>query len=144
MIVSTDTNHITDPDQFGELMREYIFMEAFGCYSCFDIRDDLMCVSESSPTGEKLLRQLSWLPQEEFHSLMDSCEYGTMDREYLEDDNDRIYEGASLYTDGKINVGWYWGEGDGHLVIECDGRMVENTDCKCDCGWKWISNKENK
>lgn len=37
MLKTINTQTTDDPNEFGEILREYCFNERYGCYSCFDL-----------------------------------------------------------------------------------------------------------
>lgn len=121
MKIVLDTQIIDDANLFGETLREYIFKERFGCYSCFDLIDEFALV-EDVKVIEKLQLVLG------IHKSLDVEEYDFSD----------LRELTCYYSNGSIHVGWYW-DGDGTLAIIEGSRCVVNEDCKKDYTWEWVT-----
>ena len=116
----------TDPNLFGEMLREYAFLEKTGAYSCFDLKPEFKKVDKSSDLGQALLSALGWgLPS-------------STDASSPLSESEEVFLRSSLYSNGSVHIAWHW-DGDGHLVIVESGRAAENTDCKKSGGWRWIN-----
>ena len=131
MIITIDTNTLDSADAFGELLREYCFVEPYGCYSCFDLIEEFEEVSFGEREFTLLLGRL---PTYESHEKEDSKFWGWDVRE-----DEYIISKAQWYYSSKndIEIGWYW-DGDGTLFIRCGNKAVENGDCKKDHYWEWV------
>jgi len=106
------------PNDIGEYLREKSFKEERGCYSCFDVEETFTKIEE-----ESAVMRLVYL-------IYDLSPYEIIEQE----DIDRCH----FYTDGKVNMGWYW-EGDGVLMFEEieTGKIVVNYDCKKEYRWQF-------
>jgi hypothetical protein len=127
MIIQIDTQKITDPNEFGEILREYCFIDKpcmtmtgfhkpYGCYSTFELKKGFIKLSQDSSIWKKLA---------ELSGYFNGDERG----------------GFFVFTKGNIHIGWYW-DGDGCLVIQEGNKIAVNNDCKCDYTWEWIYEKK--
>lgn len=102
----------------GEALRDTVFTEHTGCYSCFDVTDDF--IKQSSKDIPLLVAV-----------LLAGC--------FAKDELERM---TYYYSPAKdLHVYWYW-DGDGTLVFKLpDDRIIYNSDCKHDDEWsddtKW-------
>jgi hypothetical protein len=124
MNIIIDTQKLTNPNDFGELLRNYCFSDKpcmtmtgfhkpYGCYSTFDLKEGFKKLNEQDEIYKKL-----WV----YSGIWDT------------DEKSRFF----AYTNGQVNIGWYW-DGDGTLVIQCGNKVARNDDCKCDYNWEWIN-----
>ncbi len=116
-------------DTLGEFLRMKCFIpkDKYGCYSTFKLESNFGKIEFNSELGKKLLK-----------FLYDSkTKYESNSDEYLE-----IYTlenfiddyKPSLYSNGEINIAWYW-DGDGTLLFNTDEFTIINRDCKKSYGW---------
>ena len=122
MKIIKDTQEMTDPNEFGETLRNYCFIpdeyvykfggEQYGCYSTFKLRPEFESVT--STYIYKQLRKLS----------------GIDETDYCNDFN--------CYSNGIIYLGWHW-DGDGTLIIQEGNKIAINYDCKHDDSWEWYN-----
>ena len=127
MIITKDTQEMTDPNEFGETLRNYCFINdayadkffggrQYGCYSTFALRQEFYSLMPNEPLYQKL-RRLSGI-----------------------DDTDlRANFYAFCCSDG-IFLGWWW-DGDGILIIGEGNKIAINDDCKCDYTWEWCNDE---
>lgn len=120
MIITIDTKNIEDANAFGELMREQIFdhSKGYGCYSTFDLNEGY----------EELDDPVSTLSPKEFEVF-----YGDPDPDFAADWQNR----TCGVTNGLVYGYWYW-DGDGVLLVRCEGIAAINHDCKKDYYWEWV------
>jgi hypothetical protein len=121
-----------NPNLVGELLRGAAFVEEFGCYSCFEVRDDAVKWSDDALRDfwreiiSKKGNAAGFSPEELEEEALEYAELGagytfTFDR----------------YT---IEMAWYW-DGDGSLlfhIYDLDDqpiRSLSNGDCKKDYVW---------
>jgi hypothetical protein len=115
-----DTQETDDPNVFGEILREYAFKEAYGCYTCFELIDEFKKVDKGYDIAGRLFMVMG------IHQLQDANKYAC---EY--------FRGISqIYSNGAIHVGWYW-DGDGTLAFIEGNKSAINYDCKKDYTWEW-------
>jgi len=116
MKIIRDTLTTDDPNEFGELLREYCFTPKHktGCYSTFDL------------LPEFIKKQ----PPDRILYILLGANYKTND--YLQGMEELIH----YYTNGAIEVAWYW-DGDGTLYFREADKEAINTDCKKDYEWQW-------
>ena len=107
-----------DACSFGEMYRNAVFQEEYGCYSCFDLQEDFKKVAKTSEIYQWALRALDLDPRDP-------------------DDTDNIYY-MQVWTDGTFDVAWYW-DGDGVLAIRTQGITAVNRDCKKDYTWVFLN-----
>jgi len=125
MIIQIDTQKVKDPNEFGELLRNYCFDDTpcmtmtgfhkpYGCYSTFELNHDLRFIklSENNPIYKKLARLSGYI------------------------NSDKKIE-FYVYSNNHIDLGWWW-DGDGTLIIQEKNKIAINTDCKCDYTWEWL------
>lgn len=116
----------TDPNEFGEALRNYCFIgntHDTGCYSTFNVIDCLKKVNEGKIYQEAIK-----------HLWDDAIPYvyhfkATKKNCYIEN-----YKICEPY---EIVCAWSW-SGDGCLYFRFNNRKVINYDCKCDYEWKWL------
>lgn len=126
MIITIDSNKIENANEFGELLRGVIF-DTTPCYTLTGFHTPLGCYETFNLN-----------PNINFERIFSGNIYNTIKRLLGCLDLDKE---IFIFTNRKsVHVGWYW-DGDGDLVIMCDGKIVENTDCKCDNTWEWINEK---
>ena len=117
-----DTQTADDPNVFGEIIREFSFKEAYGCYSCFDLLDEFTQVPEGYDIQGRLQMAMG------IHK--------TQDVDNLCYSPDELRNSASYFSNGTIHIGWYW-DVDGTLAIIEGTRCAVNTDFKKAYGWQW-------
>ena len=125
MIITSDTNQIATANEFGEVLRDHVFTDQYGCYSCFDLIDGFQKADFTEREFELLMERPRILkPHED--------EWGW--------DDAHVMKAAQWHVNIKsdIEVGWYW-DGDGTLYIRCEGRAVISDDCKKDYVWRWAN-----
>ncbi len=106
-----DTQLTEDPNEFGELLRDYCFAQRVGCYSCFELIHGFFPVEKRDSLYQWALDHI--LP-----------------------DNSNI--SAFRHPDMDIFLAWDWSSGDGTLLIREKNIAAINTDCKKDNGWRWV------
>jgi len=114
MLISIDTTKITDPDKFGELLREYFFVKnrGLGCYQNFELEPFMVPGVVTPYIKEFFGDPETW------------------------DANAKIYFYA-VRDNLNIWCAYKW-DGDGTLIV-CDGaRIAENHDCKKNYKWRFI------
>ena len=121
MLKKIDTQKTDDPNVFGEILREFIFVEPVGCYSCFELTKTFKPIPEGYDLRSQLEQVLG------IHVLQE-----VEDGEYQE-----YRDAAHFYTNGWISVGWYW-DGDGCLAIIEGKRAAVNNDCKKNYTWEFV------
>lgn len=113
MIIKIDTQKMQDPNEFGETLRKYCFKEEYGCYSCFELIDGFEKITTNSLLGYDLFIIFS----EDFYDLKE--------------------EDVTIYSNGNIDIVWFW-DGDGVLMIREDDKIAINGDCKKSNRWEWV------
>jgi len=127
MKITKDTQTMEDPNEFGEELRDYIFVEDkyggdLGCYSTFDVRPEFTREECPKRIAEILMGAPSeWNPVKEW-----------------EEDRKKH---CAYWTCGPLFVAWFW-DGDGTLYIQEGSRAAINIDCKKTYGWEWVKLKE--
>lgn len=109
MIISIDTSKIKNPNEFGELLREYFFTKdkGYGCYENFEL-EPFMMPGSVTPYIQSF--------------------FG---------DYDSTVHFYAAHNDLNLWCAYSW-DGDGTLVV-CDGeRIAVNSDCKKDYSWKFV------
>lgn len=136
MIISINTDKIQDPNEFGELLRDFCFDDTpvqtltgyhkpLGCYSTFDLKPEFVKIKKvNEEYVDELLSKWYGSPEEGI-------------RQFDEDNYKQLIDNLHYSYKNNIWITWFW-DGDGDLIIECDGRCVENSDCKCDYTWSWL------
>ena len=120
---------IKNPDAFGELMRDTIFVDSgFGCYSQFDVEPEFKSLKD--PEDELAVKMLRAVMAEDGDYELDAL--GEV--EFMQD-----YPGIRAYSNGTTHCMWFW-DGDGTLFVANDELKLAaiNTDCKKSYGWKWV------
>ena len=118
MKITKDTQKMTDPNEFGETLRDYCFIPDkygwgdYGCYSTFELRPEFKQIFLPNPIYTRLWKLAG----------MDNI-----------DDIITFY----CYSNGTIHLGWYW-DGDGTLIIQEGDKIACNDDCKKDYNWHWL------
>lgn len=121
---------MNDPNAVGEVLREWAFVDGYGCYSTFTLIPKFEKVEPSFLEFRKIIGR-PYNP-----SIKDSYGWG--------DSDDEIMKMLQWYKHPNgIEVGWYW-DGDGVLCFFSpelkdnyfDGT-VTNTDCKKSSGWEF-------
>lgn len=112
-----DTQETDDPNVFGETLREFVFAEEYGCYTCFDLADRFIECKKEGPCAD-------------YYAFIEEL----FD---LEDEETTI----KVFTDGLVIVAWYW-DGDGTLLIKEGYKVAINTDCKKAHEWEWLARGE--
>ena len=119
------------PDALGEILRAWAFPgNEYGCYSTFEVREDLMPVR----AGRREFEFLWGRPfDDEKNDINGWC---SIDAEEIE--RVRWFKHPS-----GIEMGWHW-DGDGtlaffipELIDEYHNGCVVNSDCKKDYGWEF-------
>ena len=132
MKVIKDTQDMTDPNEFGETLREYCFIndeyadkffggKQYGCYSTFRLRPEFWLLLPGDVYYDRLKRLSGY---GDFYDKVKFYCY-TNQREGL---------------DLPIFIGWWW-DGDGTLIIKEGHQIAVNDDCKCDYTWEWCNNE---
>lgn len=124
MIISFDTQEVEYPCRFGELLREFCFVEEYGCYTCFEL---IPGFEEKPLTNREFF--LLWGREPSLGEPENY--YGWRDEDFF--DQAKWFENKPL----DIEVGWHW-DGDGCLFIREKGKAVYNSDCKKDYEWNWV------
>jgi hypothetical protein len=98
-----------DIDLLGELLRTCVFVESFGCYSCFDVVEGFR--EQPSENIPLLIRTLmAGCEAKDIHNIKRMMWYRDEER--------------------ALDVFWYW-DGDGALVFRLpDEKIIYNIDCK--------------
>ncbi len=151
MKIITDTQKITDPNNFGEMLRNYCFIndgyedihckyredkKQIGCYETFELRPEFKEQSLDTEVGQYAQEHLIGT-EESFRK--DAAEYDWDEAglnealEFMRSESDRI----NVHYDGNILVAWYW-DGDGTLLFREGDKAAINHDCKKDYEWEWI------
>lgn len=104
-----ELNRTLYPDNFGEQIRDYSFIDTLGCYSCFDLK-------------------------EEFEQWFGGYEYMIFRDRMGLNHNEMMYFFYSEKSD--IFIGWHW-DGDGVLAVLHKGLFAINNDCKKTGNWEW-------
>lgn len=116
---------LRNPNKIGEILRDYCFVNdeykdaygrnPIGCYETFKLREG-------------------------FFKITPKIAKAYLKAKYNIDDveNEWLYSN-NLYVNPKdeIFICWAW-NGDGHLIIDYHGKVVENSDCKCDYTWEFL------
>ena len=121
----------SDPDVFGEALRDYCFVpdeygNDVGGYNTFELRESfsptpkhiaadfiLMILKSEQWWGEKYFWEAE-RASEAFERFMESC-----------------------YSDGNIILAWHW-DGDGTLAFKYKGKIALNNDCKKVYVWEFV------
>jgi len=120
-------------DALGEVLRSVAFDPsghgAYGCYSTFEVNKAFTKVDHESELGKQILRNFA------------RCDDGDDADESSVDDLVFDYPNVveNLYSAGDVYMAWLW-DGDGTLffAIPSTNRVLLNTDCKKDYGWKMM------
>lgn len=117
----------TKPEIFGEALREYAFVgEGLGCYSTFELKPEFKEVDKTSQCGINMILLLDTFEHSEDTYIAT-----------IKADNPEFYDNCKLFSNDKINIGWYW-EGDGTLLVMYGDKAAINTDCKKISTWSWL------
>ena len=130
-----DTQLTQDPNVFGEIIREFVFKDSYGCHSCFELLDEFKPVTEGFDVEGRLLMALGLHPLQEKEAA--ELETHPKWKDFVHYNFSSTREKASLYSNGDIHIGWYW-DGDGTLAIIEGKKAAVNNDCKKSDRWEWV------
>ena len=107
-----------NPNILGELLRDWSFVEATGCYSCFDLIEGF---EEGHPKHKE--------------KALEIFQSGNKCQEFKEEIENRAQ--VHYHPKADLLIAWFW-DGDGELYFKLNETELLNTDCKKEYTWEFL------